>query len=200
MDKFGIKATIYDLLGYILPGAFFIAGMFCTLKDISLMYLLSNIKSISSQNISISFSISFLAVSYCTGLLLATTGSLLFENKALKSILNRFYNIDNRIFDQYTIKAYGKAFSDCDFRIITSFCQTKYPSVYDTALIFLSIYGFARNMSVVVSGVLIIHVIKFGLLHWSHLILFFIFLLFFHSYARFNKYYISQIASSLSLT
>lgn len=193
MDKLGIKATIYDLLGYIIPGIFMLAGWHLCHFPIS-----TPIKADLLQgNISITFAVIIGAIGYFVGHLLASIGSLVFENRSTSKYILKVYKIDYSIFDARSVELFSKRYQEIDPRLPVVFCQKNHPECYETAFVFLAIYGFSRNC--LVALILLFPVA----IYCNSYTLFGIFLHFIviaftaHNYFRFRKYFQAQIASSL---
>ncbi|NLD50569.1 MAG: hypothetical protein GX660_25795 [Clostridiaceae bacterium] len=195
MDKLGIKATFYDLLGYIIPGAFVIVGIWFTLTTLET----HSFEAVTNVKLSWPSGVMLIIFSYIAGHIFASFSSLLFENKYSKSLFSKIYKIETSIYDTRTTELFGTTYLKTNDRILTSYCQTNYPIVYDTAFIFLSIYGLSRNIATGILVLMIIWFFKSTFILPVFLIFLITFFLMVHNYFRFRKYFILQIASALLL-
>jgi NADH:ubiquinone oxidoreductase subunit 2 (subunit N) len=116
------------------------------------------------------------------------------------------FKIDNLIangtytlFKQYFVKEFGFTFDTKDLRLLITLVETKAVNSYNTAFVFLSIYGAYRNLCVGFFCVGIMTILlnvtqndcwSFGLI----MILFSLISL--QGYVRFYKYFVSQIVSA----
>lgn len=195
MDKLGIKATLYDLLGYALPGGIFIAILyFIQSNDTDLL------KIISSADVTITGGTLLFFLSYTIGYALSSISSLLFENRLINRIVSmmfaNIYDLKTIKYDAKSRELFGKPYSEIGSRTATSFCQKNYPDIYNTAFAFLSIYGMSRNIATALLLTFPALIAKLDIGYWLcyYLILCISMI---HNYYRFRVYYIHQIASSI---
>lgn len=194
MDKLGIKATIYDILGYVIPGAFFCVGYYLLTIDIGKLDFSGFLK----VEISGAFGIVATLTFYVTGHLLSSISSFIFENNFSTCIASKFYDFDTGRYDDAAIKVFGKKYNECGPRTAVVFCQTKYPVAYEAAFNFLTIYGLSRNISVCMLLLFPLFLTKFTTLGSGVLyVISFGFMV--RNYFRFRVYFIHQIASSLMI-
>jgi hypothetical protein len=195
MDKLGIKGTIYDLIGYVLPGLLLVIGMYHVYHY---PYHLSISDAI---NVKMSFSFIFLSIAfmYICGHIISSLSSILFENRFSSALFGNLYRFDSTKFDEKSLELFGSTYSKCSERVPIAYCQEKHPIIYDLAFIFLSFYGMARNLAMSTAVIIICWHIRFPhFSRWS-VIGIIIFALLFHQYLRFKLYFSKQIASSLLL-
>jgi hypothetical protein len=196
MDKLGIRATLYDLVGYILPGLVLLSGLyFIFVQNARLQF-----NELFKCSISLQSSIILFIAAYIIGHIVATVGSIFFENRWFKTFIDRFYKFDTSIYDLKSKALFGYDYNSCGERTAIAFCQEKHPILYDVAFIFLSIYGFSRNIAVVLIILTTTAIIKIGI-NWAMLCisLLCIFILL-HNYLRFKQYFAKQIASALMIS
>lgn len=195
MDKLGIKATIYDLLGYALPGGILISIVYF-IQSNGLILL----KDITSIEISVAGGVLLFFLSYTVGYALSAISSFLFENRLTNKIVyyvfDGVYNFKTTNYDEKSIELFGASYSEINPRTAASFCQKNFPELYNTAFSFLSIYGMSRNISTALLLVLPGLIFKLGAGYWLYYYLIFC-LSMIHNYYRFRVYYVHQIVSSL---
>jgi hypothetical protein len=198
MDKLNIKATLYDIIGYIIPGLFFILGIviISNSKSISDQYKLILMQSTASP--SVAFVMIALCVSYFLGIIISTLSSLIFESSTLINWLKKLSKVDNSIYDNSCKILFSKPYDDCDKRAIIAYCQINFPIIYDTAFVFLGIYGFARNMSLIILVFAIANIFVHGIaFYYETMLLLLTSILSFFTYIRFSIYFDRQVNSSL---
>jgi hypothetical protein len=192
MDKFGIKSTTYDVLGYLIPGLIFLLWIVYKYHPFSM-----SISFILEQRFSAQLIFALLA--YLVGHILSAIGSYIFEGPALKFVRRM---LGNKISINAYEKMFGKTIAIEPFgtgengiRNAIVRVQTKNPIAYETAFVFLAFYGMIRNMLV---AIIIIYVESFVLQDMSlgykaHIIIIFVMLLCYYHYRRFQSYFASQI-------
>ena len=205
MDKFGIKGTLYDLLGYVIPGLTFIVGLAIMIlcKDCADKNIL--IEKIANIKIGAPFSLLVLISSYILGHVFASISSWLFERRGWNlSPKNRYEMNPEKVGERFRgnyDKIWGTG-SKVEFRNVIAYSEEKTKAVYDTAFVFLSIYGFSRNTSMALFFVLIANFIVLDHAAWNWWIISGIFLAIvalLHNYFRFREYYVKQIFASLTV-
>lgn len=208
MDKLGIKGTLYDLLGYIIPGAFFIFAlyfMYIAKTDGNYIGLLKDM-----MNAKSSFAFGCIAVicSYINGHILASIGSILFENRFVEKLFTKkapmwLYKINKDVEGVKYREQFKELVGDkavFSFQNVIAYSEENTKTAYDTAFVFLSIYGFSRNIAVAMLLLFFSHLTFIGdTWNETFYICFFIALIaLLHNYFRFRQYYIAQIYASLS--
>ncbi|MBP1631322.1 MAG: hypothetical protein H6Q15_2215 [Bacteroidetes bacterium] len=213
MNNLGIKATIYDITGYAIPGFLTIISIFMIIKgEVLDINAEINFKVFNPyiQNNSFLFYVLIFVLSYIAGHIIESISSLVY--KFLKKYI--FKKCFSNHYEEINKKAnekYEKDFNDCEQNLI-SLCQVKYPIVYDTAFVFLTFYGLARNTSISLLIILITLILNACHLHCSYnspinccllsgaiiILLITIGLLGYNSF-RFRKYFELKIISTLYL-
>ena len=208
MDKLGIKGTLYDILGYIMPGAFVLLGLFAMYENKKGLDLILWLQNHMDVHVGFVVGCGILLCSYIVGLILASIGSFLFENRLVKRLfsetcLRSLYGINEEKEGEAYKARFKELFGDdaiFSFRNVAAYSQEKTRTIYDTAFIFLSIYGLSRNISVALLVLFAIHCVVIGdSWAFSFYVAFFVSLLaMLHNYFRFRKNYIAQIYASLT--
>lgn len=205
MDKFGIKGTLYDLLGYAIPGLTFILGLTIMILSMDCADKCILTERIANIKIGVPMSLLILIAGYILGHVFASISSWLFERRGWNLSPKNRYEMDpekiGERFRGYYDKIFGTG-SKVEFRNVIAYSEEKTKTVYDTAFVFLSIYGFSRNTSMALFFVLIANFIVLDYAAWnlwiiSGIILAIIALL--HNYFRFREYYVKQIFASLTV-
>jgi hypothetical protein len=138
-------------------------------------------------------------MSYVAGQILSSFSSFIFEGKITKKIFFRNCIHNHSEFDKKTIELFGKPFKDLNSQLLTTYCQENFPKSYDTAFVFMSIYGLSRNISMSFIILCIYIINHFGLLSFQCLITIVSIASLIRNYFRFKKYYETKINSVLSL-
>jgi hypothetical protein len=142
MDKFGIKATIYDLMGYFVPGFLTIIALYMYNNDfLDFEWILT----LQTVNYSLAFYVILFISSYILGHIISSLTSFIFENEKIPWNPDEFCKKLPDI-DKKSNEIFGLNYKEVDKRILSSYCQTNFPDIYNTAFIFKSIYGFSRNL------------------------------------------------------
>lgn len=168
MNNLGIKATIYDIIGYLVPGFLSIISIFMIIKggvlDINAEI---NFKVFNPyiQNNSFLFYIVFFVLSYIAGHIIESISSIVYRFLT-KYIFEKCLSVHYRGINAKAQKKYKKDFTECEQNLI-SYCQVNYPIVYDTAFVFLTFYGLARNSSISLLIILFTLILRSCYLHCS---------------------------------
>jgi hypothetical protein len=195
MDKLGLKATIYDLFGYLIPGLLLIFLFYIWFNNLDFNF----ISCLNSITFSAPFYILTFIIAYVAGHIISSFSSFLFESKLSIYVINKFCKKDNSQYDEKCISLFGKKFEECERQLIISYCQKNNPIIYDTAFVFLTIYGFSRNLATLLLIFYIFIVQKIGILNIKSFVIFFSMILLIRNYYRFKNYYKRKINSSLYL-
>lgn len=210
MEKYGIKASLYDFFGYFIPGIVFylLLNVIYYISSYSnYILLLINIDKFLKSYVVFSNStcialiiILTVILVYITGLLISFFSSLIFgklikANKLRNILSNSMYTLFKKLYKL----SYKYEFMESDFRICITEVECFAPTVNNTAFTFLSLYGLHRSLSLTF---LLFAFIQLILIFYSFtlfgLVLLFILLglaiSFFFGYMKFHKYYLSEIA------
>lgn len=209
MDKLGIKGTLYDLLGYIIPGLFFLFALWLMYVNKDAGNLIDTIEKVKNEKLGWAFVGGVVVSSYVIGHVMAAIGSFLFENRFVKWIFSFgfprwFYKVNEEKEGEVCEGRFRELLGDkavFSFRDVIAYSQENTKNAYETAFVFLSIYGLCRNISVAMLFLLTFHC-TFVDDSWNtpFCVVFSIFLLaMLHNYFRFRQYYIAQIYASLSV-
>lgn len=216
MDNMNIKATIYDIFGYIFPGIMF-------LIFIGITYVQLNTATIDTKlvptivsyfkNINLYFLV--LIVSYYIGHLTSSLSSLFIEKWIVYNKYSAYFSrkliIDNLLsigakerFLEIFKSTFGFDYSEGkDFRLVINYVEKNYSNNYSTSFVFLSFYGMARNMSFIFLLFSIIQVYIKCYFHLNNLSFIFfplmVAFIFFYEYFRYLKYFRENIASCFIL-
>jgi len=210
--KTEIKTTIYDIFGYLVPGYLCLSLLFIAYNQsvhnndaFGEMY-----RYVADLNLNI---ILLLTVgAYVIGHILSALSSLLIERGITKIIkFNIFLNEENllgkSLFTLYENKFESTFHCKPDenvFRLIVCFVESKQPSVYSTAFVFLSFYGMARNFTLVFSIFSGWELLNAIALRSSTAFLYFVIsiiltTILYYQYIRFFKYFKKQILCAFLL-
>ncbi len=195
MDKLGIKATIYDLLGYIIPGFLTLLFIYIFMFDKDLNWLLS----LKTEKISTPFYALVFVLAYVAGQTISSMSSFLFEGIITKKIFKKYIVNDYSSHNTKTNMLFGKDYKDVDSQNLSSYCQEKFPKVYDTAFVFMTIYGLSRNVATSFLILTVYVINKFRFFSVECLITVLSMILLIRNYYRFKKYFELKINSALYL-
>lgn len=205
MDKLGIKGTLYDFLGYVIPGLTFIVGLVAMFVCKECSDISTIAKNFLDVKVGVVACALILVAAYILGHAFASISSILFEKKGVNLSPKKYYEMDPKQvgekFRSYYEKIFGSG-SEIEFRNVIAYSEEKTKAVYDTAFVFLSIYGFSRNTSMALFFVLIANFIVLDHAAWNWWIISGIFLAIvalLHNYFRFREYYVKQIFASLTV-
>ena len=203
MQGIDIKGTIYDFFGYLIPGIVVILLMF-----LSYNHYFNNFNIFDSVEIfsDVSGTLIFigLIISYCIGHAVSSASSFIIEklivekNKDILSFEKIFTkDIKNQIDDKYR-EIFKSEYNDKSFRLLICYVQENKPSVYSTALVFLSIYGMARSITLSTGIFLYAELLNLIITNNCNLVIYIVIatifvIIFFYEFIRFKKYHIEQI-------
>ena len=207
MEKLGVKTTFYDLIGYVVPGALlvlFIAKV-CAAVSLSMNHV-DILQSLVSLNI-YSF-LGLIALSYVAGHFLAALSSgiiekglccwvgSLSEKTTVKSVVPSLHLKIKEKFEEH----FGVEFDSESIKLMMTVVEEYMPRAYSTAFIFLSLYGMARNFTLIF---LIAAVGDLCLLFVGRCVSFFmplgflvLSIIFFLQYVKFRRCFINQICDA----
>lgn len=195
MDKLGIKATIYDFLGYIVPGFLLLLIMYMWSKNLDVNW----IASLNTASCTTSFYILIFILSYVTGQLVSSLSSFIFESRISMWIKNKFNKKDNSQHNEKCLALFGKEYDKCEKQILISYCQKNNPVLYETAFVFLTIYGLSRNLSTTFLFLDIYFIHRYGILSIESIVVVISTVFMIRNYYRFKDYFDAKINSSLYL-
>lgn len=156
MERFGIKATLYDLFGYVLPGALSVAIVARAWVIIFSSQECGNILRMAGKMNPYTL-MGLLGLSYVMGHFVSALSSRIIEKGLCKwsdklasqtrltTVLQPLYG---KLEDSYR-KHFETDLDDRSMGIITTVVEEEMPRAYSTAFVFLSIYGMARSLSLV---------------------------------------------------
>lgn len=194
MDNLGIKTTVYDVLGYAVPGAILLIGLYVLSNELSNL----DLSQLAMLEISGSFAVVAFIASYVAGHVLSSVSSFVFENKPITALVAKFFDLDPSKYDEGAFRVFGRSYAECGPRAAMVYCQSKYPAVYDTAFAFLAIYGLSRNVAAAMLILFPLYIQKScDLISISVYFIAFCFMV--RNYYRFRVYYFHQIASALMI-
>lgn len=207
MNLNSFKGTLYDLLGYFAPGLVSIicsVSIMLKINDISALYGI--FKEI-GKNITALEVFTLIIIAYMLGHAIASLSSWLIEKNLIEKVsrLNKLLDSKSILGDEHYEAlctkykmVFNTQYNDKSIRRIICHVQAKQNFVYETALIFLSFYGMARNFSFIFGACFCVEVwycvFKGGKFH--ALILFALLcVVFLYEYIRFRKYFLDTILS-----
>jgi hypothetical protein len=193
MDKLGIKASIYDILGYIIPGLIAIIFMYMLFFEKDINWLIS----LKKVEYTLPFYILIFVIAYISGHIISSLSSFIFEGKITRRIIKKFSKKDFSEHNLRIIELFGKDYKDCEPQNLISFCQEKHPQLYDTAFVFLTIYGLSRNISASFIIVEIYMIKEYGLFTMQSWVIVLSIILLIRNYYRFKEYFNKKINSAL---
>jgi len=210
MESIGIKTSIYDLLSYFISGVVFnnciILAVYFTRYELTIPFkeiygeeLLSLIPNWFSI-------LTLILITYVFGIILSTLSSIIIEKMLMKvPFLKKCIVMENIISkDLYNlICKKTKNDFDIDFneniRLLITFVEKYSANSYNTAFVFLTLYGMNRNFCMIFFPIgviiLIINIIQNSNVLFAMILIIFSILTFI-GYIRFYRYFISQISSA----
>ena len=220
MDKFSIKVTLYDFIGYFIPGFVFILLIIISLNhscpDKYPLYInLKNYFAIDSSesNNAINFSLYtyfvIILLLYIIGHIVSTLSSIIIEKfiRERCGIDRKSFLINNVLgneqFDTFAKKIktkFNMNYEERYFRICISFVELNRTSIYSTAFVFLTFYGMARSLAFITSLIFLWEVFNLflnytfmGLIYCVLLLI--LSVLFYSEFRRFQRYFKEQIVN-----
>jgi hypothetical protein len=206
MKGLDIKATIYDIFGYLIPGTLLIVIVYYSYKH-TLGINPNNDLEIYLKGLDTKSLIFFIFISYCIGHTISALSSLVveklivFKAKKISSNLDVQTLLSSSLYSRLCIKfkeLYNTDFTNKDFRLLICFNESKQPNIYSTAFTFLAFYGMARSLVFISSIGLIWELYNSFLGNFRSSLLFvftylFFVSVFYYQYYRFLRYYREQI-------
>ena len=212
METIGIKTTIYDFFSYFIPGVILnnciILAIYFTSYSFDIPFIEIFGEELLSRMPNWFLILTVILVTYVIGIILSTLSSIVIEKIIVKKIkfLKKYITINNIVSeDLYNLfqikikKDYDIDFNDKHMRLIISFVEKYSANAYNTAFVFLTIYGMNRNLSLIFFSVgittLILNIIQHNNIFFA-IVLIILSVLTFIGYIRFFRYFISQILSA----
>jgi hypothetical protein len=211
MQSIGIKTTIYDFFSYFIPGVVFnnciILAIYFTNYELTIPFNDIYGKELLSLMPNWFLILTVILVTYVLGIILSTLSSIIIEKKAMRiPFLNRHIIIKNIVSeDLYDLVSkklktdFDIDFNEKNIRLIITSVEKYSGNAYNTALVFLTIYGMNRNLCMIFFSVgivtLTINIIQHSNVIFA-LILIILSILTLIGYIRFFRYFISQILSA----
>lgn len=215
MRDLGIKGTIYDIFGYLLPGLLFLFLLRIAYNHfydrVGFSFIILEIKKISGTLTVILV----LAILYCTGHAVSSASSFIIEGLIVKKVsffkkrLNARNLLSKELYnnlEQKYKRLYNVEFDDNkDFTVITCFVEQNFPAIYSTAFVFLSFYGMARNLAFSITIFLLFEIVNYIVLCNKIILIVimvsFIFMItFYYEYYRFMKYHKIKILNGFLIS
>lgn len=212
MNINNLKGTLYDFLGYFAPG---LIGIICgTIMVLRINNVFNNYRTLEKiiEDISALEIFILVIMTYIFGHAVSSASSWIIEKRLMEKSdkLKKFVDVKEILDEEhYAIfcmkykKVFGTQYAQKSIRKIICYVQSKQPSVYETALIFLSFYGMARNLSFVCWLFFLVET-YFLIFGQGYFYLWFIlgilFVIFVFEYVRFRKYYLDTVFSGFLIT
>lgn len=146
-------------------------------------------------------------IAYILGHAIASISSWIIEKKLVEKVKKLKFSIDienildDEHYSEFCLKyenVFHVPYNNKSIRRVICYVQSKQNLVYETALIFLSFYGMARNISLV-CGICCFIELYFLWIKQGHICILLIYglltLIFIYEYIRFRKYYLDTILS-----
>ena len=211
MDKLGIKATLYDFFGYLVPGLVFLLYAYVFYQNIckELNFIVA-LQSLAKYNKAV-YSILVVLIGYCLGHIISSVSSFVIEKSIFGNIeflkskleLKEVVSLDLYNSFQGEYKRYFNVdYNSKDIRTLICYVEKNNPEIYSTAFVFLAIYGMARNLSMIS---FMFSIAEIGCFIYLNSKLIWIYILcglgfgsvFFYEYFRFRKYFLQQIFNGM---
>ena len=207
MNINSFKGTLYDLLGYFAPGLVAWIGGFAAFLRLSNTPNIFAALRAAISDLSVFETFVIIIAVYVLGHGIASASSYLIEKKLLSIIRPLRNSVDaQKIFGNAHYAVFCRKYETIfqtpydtgSIRRVICYVQAKQPAVYETALIFLSFYGMARNLA---GTSWLFSIVEIAFLIQARGSLSILILLaglgflFLYEYIRFRKYYLETILS-----
>lgn len=198
-----IKATLYDIFGYILPGLLLIFLSYIMFKNFNKVFDFIEIINGFILYVDIKKIVLLLIIAYFLGHALSSFSSFTVEKIFLKIskgmqdekiISSEMFGLFKKIFYDIFAIEYKKS----DFRTVICYVESREPAIYSTAFAFLSFYGMARCVAFIFSIFFVFEIIVF-IKYFQYTSMYcaigFLFLsvTFYYEYYRFFRYFKQEI-------
>jgi hypothetical protein len=195
MENFGIKATLYDIVGYLLPGAALVVGIwFMRLPDGA-----QTVEKLSAISLSWPSAVLLLGFTYVIGHALSALSWMAFENDFVGKVMARHVTPLGEPYISGARRIFGCDPTALTGRIMIAHCQVKNPALYETAFVFLAIGGLSRTMAMCAMILLVHGLLCTGITWTAAFILFGSFAVLLVNTFRFRRYFKEQISASLAI-
>lgn len=206
MKGIEIKATLYDIFGYLLPGYIFIvSSAFIWTQIDGATNMNESIEVI--NNITKNYGFLLIGFSYYLGHVISTATKYVIHKKIVKNnkMLADYIDLKSifrheiiKSFNDKYMSLFGVRYDDKDFSILVSHLEKNNASLYSTAFVFLSIYGMARTISGIMLLFTVIELALMLIIQQWYLVIYVLiglttFICFFYEYMKFLKYFRSKI-------
>lgn len=207
MEFKNFKATLYDFFGYFSPGSLLIIIWYIAYKHSKGITNVYYIMKSYAEKLTVIEVFIFVLSGYILGHAVSSISSFIIEKIILKRIrlLNKNLCVKNFLDDDLYIefskkfnKIFNINFKESDFRLVICYVEAKQKLIYDTAFVFLSFYGMARNLTLIFISTFLLEIFNAVFYKINGLILFIIgyfiiSLIFGYEYYRFFKYFKEEI-------
>lgn len=203
-----IKTTVYDLIGYIVPGLVTISLSIVVYTQLNPIQNMSETIKFLSPLFNIYFSMLVIIISYIIGFLLSGLGDLYYDVlikifpslKRGSIIKHRLGGVSFDLFKQKFNQMFNIEFSEYHIRILICYVENEKPNLYSTAFYYLSFYGMSRTLFIILALFALVEIAMLILVNPCMILtLAFIIVslllaaLSHYQYIRFVKYFLEQI-------
>lgn len=203
------KGTLYDFFGYFSPGALFLITIIVEKKHFEGKIQIYKSLAKSLNSITMIEIILFVFIAYIIGHIISSASSFIIEKGLLKrtKCIYEMLLIENilpqSIYEKFQEKfkqEFKTDYEESMFRTVLCYVQVKHISIYETAFVFLSFYGMARNFALIFASAFIWEIInlmasKVWILLLYILLYLVLTVVFGYEYYRFTRYYKAHIAN-----
>lgn len=211
-----IKTTIYDIVGYLMPGLLSISCIYAFYRQAAEKVGLIDAFAGGLSGINVYSCAALVGVGYLVGHFVSALSSLVLEKWMLHKfkVFGKNWEVrkilDNDTYIQLS-KKYKEVFKleankDAKlFRNCLVYVEARQPSVYSTAFVFLSFYGMARGIAFIAIAIAIWATLYVGLYNKQYVgvaygvLALLAFAGFMRQYLRFKRYFIQHILSGFLL-
>lgn len=206
MEKLGIKATFYDLFGYVIPGTLSIVLAARVWEVFSSGLDYTDIWEVTTKMNAYAL-LGVLGVSYITGHFVSALSSRVVEKGICEwieklasqtKLATVLPSLHGKLKDRYN-EQFEVALDERSLSLITTVVEEKMPRTYSTAFIFLSIYGMARSLSLVFfCAVVVEFVLALADKSYCFIAIFLLVptVVFFLHYIKFRRHFIAQVCNA----
>jgi len=201
--KFDLKATMYDIFGYLFPGIIF---LYLILYELETRFSI-NLKNIDMKIFSETQAekIIFFIMAYFAGHFISTIAEIILETIVYDIFIRKIEiltfkvklsdKIVKKIEKKYEREFKSKFNIRKNLRYLIVYVEENYPNIYSTAFVFLTFLGLGRNMALILFFIIIFSNIAFIL----KLGIGFIMIVFLLQFILFKIYFESHVLCSYIL-